>query len=180
MAQTTVIVMAIQESILEPLKGFADMLRRALTEAPGGDLLSTLQEDCRAERQLAWQLRTHGLSMPNDLFRETLTKIAAETEQHGQLLADSIQLLGGTLPAGGALGPKAPSSIWQLIAADIAQLGAASARYHEQLAWITNPQIRRLLGQIRDGKQRHRNILLDLLGRTDSYTQPEHDKQGHA
>jgi ferritin-like protein len=162
----------IQESILKPLKSFAERLRRLLAQPAGGEILSTLEEDCRAESHLARQLRAHTLLMPANLFRETYTQIAIATEQHAQLLAERLQALGGTLPSVVSEGPPVPAkaaTIWRLIAADIAAIDARSNRYQQELGWVTDPDAQQILPRLRAAKHRQRTTLSNLLARVDSY-----------
>ena len=166
----------IQESILKPLKSFAERLRRLLTQPAGGEILTALEEDYRAESHLARQLRAHTLLMPVNLFRETYTQIATETEQHAQLLAERLQALGGTFPSVVSEEPPASAqtaTIWRLIAADVAAISAMSARYQEELRWITDPDAQQILQRLRAAKHRQRITLSDLLARIDSYAIPE-------
>jgi rubrerythrin len=182
MAQDSSFEATIQETLVKPLLNFADKLRRALSEPAGEDILATLQRDYREERHLAKQLRAHAALMPNDLFRDTLGQIAAETERHAQLLAEQLQALGGSLPVDSDREPAAvppESTIWRLIAADIAAIGAISHRYQAQLGWLASPPTQRLLQDLRAAKHRHRQTLSDLLSRIDSYAKPEVDHRGH-
>lgn len=172
----------IQETLIKPLVNFADKLRRALSEPAGQDPVATLQQDYREERRLATQLRAHAALMPSDPFREALGQIAADTDRHAQLLAEHLQALGGSVPtdsSGDTAEVPPMSSIWRLIAADLAAIGAISQRYHEQLGWIAVPQTQRLLQDLRAAKHRHRQRLSDLLARIDSYAMPEIDHRGH-
>jgi ferritin-like protein len=114
--------------------------------------------------------------MPVNLFRETYTQIATETEQHAQLLAERLQALGGTFPSVVSEEPPASAqtaTIWRLIAADVAAISAMSARYQEELRWITDPDAQQILQRLRAAKHRQRITLSDLLARIDSYAIPE-------
>lgn len=172
----------IQEALVKPFMNFAEQLRRALSGPSDEDLVATLQQNYRDERRLATQLRAHAAVMPNDLFRDTLDEIAADTEHHAQLLAEQVQILGGALPADNgqeAAEVELASTIWRLIAGDIAAIGAISHRYQTQLGEISSPQVRRLLDELRTAKHRHRQRLSDLLARIDSYAMPESDHSEH-
>ena len=182
MAQALALEAMIQEAIVKPIVNFAERLRCALSQPAGEDPLATLQQDYRAEQRLAKRFRAHALLMPNDLFRDALNEIAADTEHHAHLLAEQIQALGGCLPRenGQETTESQPiSTIWRLIAADIAAVGAVSQRYPAQLGWISSPPIQRTLQHIRAAKHRHRQKLSDLLARIDSYAKPESDHRNH-
>lgn len=166
----------IQESILKPLKRFAERLRRLLAQPVGEELLPTLEQNYRAECHLAKQLRAQAALMPDNLFRATFMQIATETDQHVQLLAERLLALGGSLPSAvreESPTPSTTSTIWRLIAADMAAISAMSNRYQQELAWITDPDARQILQRLRTAKQRHHTALADLLARIDSYARPE-------
>jgi rubrerythrin len=175
MAQALAFETTIQEAIVKPVVNFAEKLRRALSISAEAHPEAALQQNYQAERGLAKQLHRHALLMPNDPFRHTLEQIAVETEHHAQLLAEQLRALETCLPAEDR--QEAPegqpvSTIWRLIAADIAAIGAISHRYRAQLGWISAPNVQRSLQDIRAAKHRHRQRLSDLLARTDSYAMP--------
>jgi bacterioferritin (cytochrome b1) len=173
----------LQQALVQPLKSFAEKLRRALSAEPAGeDLLAALQQDYVDEQRLAEQLRTHAQRLPNDLRRERLGRIADATAQHAQRLAERILALGGAVPQAPAPDPSAASpalTLWRLLAADLEALTALTHRYRAQLGWITDPEVHSLLRQLRADHQQHRQALLDLLARIDSYAQPEVNHQQH-
>lgn len=176
MAPTLSFEATIQQALVDPVVHFAQKLRCALSAPAGQDLLATLQDDYRAERLVASQLRAQASLMPNNRFRDTLNRIAADTEQHMSLLAEQLQALGGVLPATNGQEPvdvPPMSTIWHLITADIAAISAASHRYQRQFGRIAAPPVQRLLQHLRAGKHRHRQQLADLLACTDSYAQVE-------
>lgn len=182
MAQQLGFEAMIQEAIVKPIVNFAEKLRRALSEPASEDHLATLQQNYVEEQRLSQQLRAQALLMPNDLFRETLEQIAADTEHHAHLLVEQIQALGGPVPrdSGQETTEGQPiATIWRLIAADLAAIGAASHRYQAQLGWISPPQLQQTLQHIRTAKHRHRQRLSDLLARIDSYARPESNHREH-
>ena len=178
MAQELAFETMVQEAIVKPIVNVAEKLRHALSGPAGQDPLATLQQDYLEEQRLANQIRAHALLMPNDLFRDMLNEIAADTDHHAHLLAEQIHALGGCRPRENGQDTTASqptSTIWRLIAADIAALGAVSQRYLVQLGWISSPPIQRTLQHIRAAKLLHRQKLSDLLARIDSYARPESD-----
>jgi rubrerythrin len=166
----------VQESIVKPLKSFAERLRRLLAQPVGEELLTSLAQDYRTECRLARQLRAHTALMPDNLFRATLMQVATETEQHAQLLAEGLRALDGTSPSAVSEGPPTPSTtstIWRLIVADMTAISAMSTHYQQELGWITDPDVRQILQRLRAAKQRNHTVLADLLARIDSYARPE-------
>ena len=175
MGRGSAVATTLQEAILKPLQRFIGRLRRLLVQPQGGELLGAFEQDYWTESCLARRLRAHTPLMPNDPFRETLTQVATETEQHAQLLAEHLQAVCRALPS--AVGEESPAppkteTVWRLIAADMAAISALSHRYHEQLGWITDPDARQILQRLRAAKQRHYASLSDLLVRIDSYAMP--------
>jgi hypothetical protein len=175
MSQDSSFETLLQESLVKPLQRFASRLRQVLFDPVGGALLPALQQNYAAEQRLAQQLRVHAALMPNALFRDTYTQMIAAMEQHARLLAAQIHRLGSSVPAddGQTLAPTATATLWRLMAADIAAIGALSAQYQAQLGWVADPQVRQLLHQIREQQQQQRRVLSDLLARVDSYARPE-------
>jgi hypothetical protein len=175
MSQESSFETILQESIVKPLQGVVSQLQRALGDPAGGELLPTLQHNYGEEQRLLQQLRAHAAVMPSALFHDTYTQVIAETEQHAHLLAAQIQRHGGPVPPADSYIPAATATttIWRLIAADIAAIGALSWQYHAQLGWIADPQVQPLLNHIRKQQQQQRRVLTDLLARIDSYARPE-------
>jgi hypothetical protein len=169
----------LHESIVKPLQSFASRLYSVLFDAVEEDFLSTLQQDYLEERRLAQQLQAHAALMPNPLFRDTYASLIAATEHHASLLAAALQRHGTAVPADHHVTPAETTrtTIWWLIAADIAAIGTLSHRYQTQLGWMAEPQVRQLLHKIREEQQQQRRVLTDLLARIDSYAIPEINHQ---
>jgi len=179
MSQESSFETILQESIVKPLQSFASRLQRALSDPVGEDLLATLQQNYREEQRLVQQLRAHATLMPNALFHDTYAQVIAATEQHAHLLAAQLQRRGSPVLTDDSptLAEPATTTIWRLIAADIAMIGALSSRYQTQLGWMADPQVQQLLHQIREQQQQQRRVLSDLLARVDSYARPEINHQ---
>jgi rubrerythrin len=178
MSQPLSLEAAIHEALVKPLMNVVEKVRRALSEPAGEDLLTTLQQNYQAERRLARQLRAQASLMPNELFRDTLEQIAAETQHQAQLLAGQLDALGGAPLADSdqeTAEAQPASTIWRLLETDITAIDRLSSRYRDQLGWITAPPVRDLLQHLRLAKHRHRQRLSDLLARIDSYARPERD-----
>jgi hypothetical protein len=175
MSQESSIETVLQESIVKPLQGFVLQLQRALGDPAGGELLLTLQHNYSEEQRLLQQLRAHAAAMPNALFHDAYAHVIAETEQHAHRLAAQIQRHDSPIPPVDhhTPAPTPTTTIWRLIAADIAAIGALSSQYHAQLGRIADPQVQQLLNHIRKQQQQQRRGLTDLLARIDSYARPE-------
>jgi hypothetical protein len=169
----------LHESIVKPLQSFASRLYGVLFDPVEEDFLSTLQQHYIEERRLAQQLQAHAALMPNALFHDTYASLSAATEHHAGILATELQRHGIPVPANDSptLAEATRTTIWRLIAADIAAINTLSHRYQTQLGWIADPQVRQLLHQIREQQQQQRRVLTDLLARIDSYAIPESDHQ---
>jgi hypothetical protein len=179
MSQDSSFATHLQESLVKPLQSFASQLQRALFDPVGEELLPTLQHNYLEERRLVQQLRAHAALMPNALLHDTYVQVIAETEQHTCLLAAQLQRRDSPVPTDNSptLAEAVSTTIWRLIAADIATISALSSRYQTQLGWIADSPIQQLLHQIREQQQQQRRVLSDLLARVDSYAMPEINRQ---
>jgi hypothetical protein len=179
MNQENSIETILHESIVKPLQSFASRLYSVLFEVVKEDFLCTLQQDYMEERRLAQQLQAHAALMPNALFRDTYASLIAATEHHASRLTAELQKHGRAVPTDHHATPAETTrtTIWWLIAADIAAISTLSHRYQTQLGWMAEPQVRQLLHKIREEQLQQRRALTDLLARIDSYAIPEIDHQ---
>lgn len=125
--------------------------------------LELLQESLRWEHAAIAQFLLHGYRMGDLQTLHALEGIARQDMRHYKWLAEAIVKLGGepTLERGALQTEAASPTIW--LAADVALVEDAIARYRLQLDLTRDPDLSQLFERLLDDEEEHRRRLMALV-----------------
>jgi rubrerythrin len=126
------------------------------------------------ESQHIDRYREHAQRMRYPQFRDRLLAIAADEAEHVKWLAEQIRLLGGRVPDVPPL-PVSEKNSWQYLLDDLNEEQQCAAELIVQAQSIRDdlPQVAAVLDRINEDGKRHRDLIRDMLMRSDpqSYSQ---------
>jgi hypothetical protein len=108
-----------------------------------------------------------------------LLRMAAEDQGHVTWLRDTLLARGGALPTCACPPTVAPTS-WAALLGEVAaeQRAYEALREPMQLAEQADPEIAEGFRRLRAAKQQHREVLLDMLVKSDPYALPRDPAPG--
>jgi hypothetical protein len=132
------------------------------------DLLCDVQRACT---RLARQLEEHADRAPYPQFAERLTELVGEQEDSARKLSFRLAQLGRNSPEIGSTPTRDGRSSWERLRVSledyralIRQLSQLKARWDDE-----RPEDAALVGLLRDRALGHREVLIDLLARSDPH-----------
>ena len=134
-------------------------------------LLEILVQEYIEEAQHVSQFAEHARQMYYPQFREKLLRIAAEEQEHAQLLREKILAVGGEIPQI-SFTPKTGKNSWESLLMDLEEEKRCCADLLERITRVAlvNQEIAELLRRIYDDEKKHREEIMDMLMRSDAYT----------
>ena len=148
---------------------------------PHSTLLEALRDTYLATAHTVTQFTHDAERMEYPQFRARLLHMAAEEQGHVTWLRDTILARGGAIPTRACPPTVAPTS-WAALLSHLAAERRASeallAPMH--LAEQDEPEIAEGFRRLRAAKQQHREVLLDMLVKSDPYTLPQVPVEEHA
>jgi hypothetical protein len=151
----------------------------ALHPAPHPTLLEALRDTYVAAAHTVTQFTLDAERMEYPQFRARLLHMAAEDQGHVTWLRDTLLAHGGAIPTRACPPTVAPTS-WAALLREV----AAERRAYEvllepmQLAEQVDPEMAEGFRRLRAAKQQHREVLLDMLVKSDPYALPRDPAAG--
>jgi rubrerythrin len=151
----------------------------ALHPDPHPTLLEALRDTYLATAHTVTQFTQDAERMEYPQFRAQLLRMAAEGQGHVTWLHDTLLARGEALPTCTCPPTVAPTS-WAALVKEV----AAERRAYEallepmQLAEQADPEIAEGFRRLRAAKQQHREVLLDMLVKSDPYALPRSPAAG--
>lgn len=145
----------------------------ALHPDPHPTLLEALHDTYLATAHTVTQFTQDAERMEYPQFRARLLRMAAEEEGHVRWLHDTLLARGGAIPTC-ACTPKVAHNSWEALLMDMAAERHAYDALLEpmHLAEQVDPKMAEGFRRLREAKQQHREVLLDMLVKSDPYTLP--------
>jgi hypothetical protein len=142
----------------------------ALHPEPHPTLLEALRDTYLATAHTVTQFTQDAERMEYPQFRARLLRMAAEDQGHVTWLRDALLARGGALPTCACPPTVAPTS-WAALLREVAAERRASEALLEpmQLAEQADPEMAEGFRRLRAAKQQHREVLLDMLVKSDPY-----------
>ena len=137
-------------------------------------LVEVLCDEYLDEAKDVAQFEDHARRMTYPQFREQLLRIAEEEKAHVKWLQDKIKALGGEIPQT-TFTVKHGKNSWENLMMDIEEEKRDCASVLKQLYTVVehaDPDIAAELRRIRDDEKRHREEILDMLGKSYPYALP--------
>jgi rubrerythrin len=151
----------------------------ALHPDPHPTLLEALRDTYLAAAHTATQFTQDAEGMEYPQFRARLLRMAAEDQGHVTWLRDTLLARGGAIPTHACPSTVAPTSWVALLREMAAERRAYEALLEPiQLAEQADPEIAEGFRRLRAAKQRHREVLLDMLVKSDPYALPRDPAPG--
>jgi rubrerythrin len=151
----------------------------ALHADPHPTLIEALGDTYLAATHTVTQFTQDAARMEYPQFRAQLLRMAAEEQGHVTWLRDTLLARGGVLPTCAYPPTVAPTS-WAALLRQVAAAQRASEALLEpiQLAEDADPKLAEGFRRLRAAKQQHREVLLDMLVKSDPYALPRGPAQG--
>jgi rubrerythrin len=151
----------------------------ALHPDPYPTLLEALRDTYLATAHTVTQFTQDAKRMEYPQFRAQLLRMAAEDQGHVTWLRDTLLARGEALPTRACPPTVAPTS-WDALLMDVAAERRASEALLEpmHLAEQADPEMAEGFRRLRAAKQQHREVLLDMLVKSDPYTLPRDPAPG--
>jgi hypothetical protein len=143
----------------------------ALHPDPHPTLIEALRDTYLATAHTVTQFTHDAERMEYPQFRARLLRMAAEEQGHVTWLRDTILARGGAIPTRVCPPAVAPTS-WAALLSHLAAERRASEALLEpvHLAEQDDPELAEGFRRLRAAKQQHREVLLDMLVKSDPYT----------
>jgi rubrerythrin len=127
-------------------------------------VLSILRSRYAGERRRAARSTQHAQKMEDPQFREALLRIAADESRHGDLIAEKINEIGGSLPSEPTISSTERNS-WQYLLDDLEVERQCSAELEKVMLTIAPdyPEIVELLRRIDEEEHKHRDDIRKML-----------------
>ena len=134
-----------------------------------GAVLNILRHRYVREKQHAMRYGQHAERMHYPQFHDALRSLAAEEENHAELIAAKIKDLGGKLPEVIPIHVAHEPNSWYYLRTDLEEEQRCAGELGADLPILRNeyPDIAELLDRIESEGKRHRAKIRDMLARSD-------------
>ena len=136
-------------------------------------LIEVLRDEYVEEAQHAAQFTQHADRMAYPQFRESMLHIAREEQEHVAWLREKILALGGTIPVV-SFTPKVGKNSWECLLMDLEEEKRRCEDLLERMHLVeqSDPEVAEGLRRMREEEKHHREQILDMLVKSDSYSLP--------
>lgn len=134
------------------------------------EIVKILNEDYSKEITIAKMMEEHSKMIPFDFLRERLRKIAEEEKEHAEKLKQKIMELGGSVNPLPKIFEVKMETIhnqkgFRKLVADLEFDKEIYESYISQINKVEDDEIRKLLREIVEDEEKHKDILMDIVMR---------------
>jgi len=153
-------------------KGFTEILKSLFMPyfSEKEELVKILNENYSKEIAIAKMLEEHSEMIPFDFLRERLKKVAEEERKHAERLRQKIIELGGSVNPSPKIFDVKTETIhnqkgFRKLVADLEFDKEIYENYIAQINKVENEEIKKLLREIVEDEEKHKDILMDIVMR---------------